>query len=240
MQSEQYSRPTIDNITVHTVEDAVHTVEDAVHTVEDAVHTVENTVHTVSNTVHTVNNTMNTIKEIPTMGRLHLIIGPMYSGKTTSLAIRYRRYNVAGKKCLLIKHKHDTRYDDSMLCTHDAYKLDAVSCLNLFDLDIHPTYEVICIDEIQFYPDSIEFCEKMALAGKIIEASGLNCNYLREPFPNMSSLIAKADKIDFLTAVCMICMNEGAYTKRLSKETTEVLIGGKDKYAAVCRSCYFK
>lgn len=173
-------------------------------------------------------------------GKIHLILGPMYSSKTTSLIMRYRRYSVAGKKCLLIKHKNDTRYDEKMLCTHDAYKLDAQSCLKLSELKIDPSYEVICIDEIQFYPDNIEFCEKMANNGVIVEASGLSGNYLREPFPNMGSLISKADSVDFLTSVCMMCMSEGAaFTRRLSDETAEVVIGGKDKYVAVCRKCYY-
>ena len=74
-------------------------------------------------------------------------------------------------------------------------------------------YDVICIDEIQFYPDNVEFCEKMANAGKIVEACGLSGNYLREPFPNVSLLISKADDVQFLTAVCMMCKDEGAVLK---------------------------
>eukprot|EP00734_Pompholyxophrys_sp_LG126_P000096 Pompholyxophrys_sp_v1_NODE_5_length_12280_cov_3.373988.p10 type:complete len:189 gc:universal NODE_5_length_12280_cov_3.373988:1475-909(-) len=175
-------------------------------------------------------------------GLIHLILGPMYSGKSSELIRRYRRYSIAGKKCLLVKHSHDIRYDKKMLCTHDSYKLDAHSCTKLSDLLVDPLdYDVVCIDEIQFYPDSIEFCEKMAESGLIVEASGLSGNFLREPFPNMSSLISKADHIEFLTSVCMTCKEEGAaFTKRLSDETAEVVIGGKDKYVAVCRECYHK
>ena len=86
-----------------------------------------------------------------------------------------------------------------------------------------------------------EFAEKMAAAGIVVEASGLSGNYLREPFPNMSQLISRADKVDFLNSVCMNCNMEGAsFTKRLSDEKDEVVIGGMGKYLAVCRQCYFK
>ena len=110
-------------------------------------------------------------------GAIHLILGPMYSGKTSELVRRYRRYSVAGKKCLLVKHEHDTRYDEKMLCTHDSHKVDAQGCLRLSDLDFdHREYDVICIDEIQFYADNLEFTEKMANQGIIVEASGLRGN----------------------------------------------------------------
>lgn len=178
---------------------------------------------------------------IPYSGKIHLILGPMYAGKTSLLIRRYRRYSVAGKKCLLIKHQNDTRYDENMLCTHDLNKVDAQNCTKLLDIVIDPSYQVICIDEIQFYPDNVEFCEKMAKAGLIVEASGLSGNFMREQFPNIGSLMAKADTVEFLTAVCMVCMAEGAaFTKRLSAETAEVIIGGTDKYVAVCRECYHK
>jgi len=174
-------------------------------------------------------------------GSIHLILGPMWAGKTSELIRKYRRYKVAGKRCLLIKYANDTRYDENLLCTHDQYKIEATACSELSQLNINiEDWDVICIDEIQFYPDNLSFCENMANSGIIVLASGLSGNYLREPFPNMDRLMAKADKLHFLTAICMLCKAESAtFTKRISAETEEVVLGGTDKYLATCRRCYF-
>jgi len=174
-------------------------------------------------------------------GKIYLILGPMYSGKTSELIRRYRRYTVAGKKCLLVKHDNDNRYDPKKLCTHDLHKIEAKSCTKLNDLyNKIEKYDVICIDEIQFYADSLEFVEQVANLGKIIVASGLSGNYRREPFKNIPELTSRSDIVVYLNAVCMICKKEGAaFTKRISDEEAEVVVGGADKYLAVCRGCYF-
>ena len=181
------------------------------------------------------NNTINNM----THGKISLILGPMFAGKTSSLIRRYRRYTVAGKRCLLVKHINDTRYDSEQLCTHDLHKIEAKSCFNLHELwNLIDNYDVICVDEIQFYPDNLEFAEKVADLGKIIVASGLSGNFRREPFKNIPELTAKADQVTYLTAVCMVCKEEGAaFTKRISDEQDEV-VSGAEKYIAVCRQCY--
>ena len=86
-------------------------------------------------------------------GKLNLIIGPMFSGKSTLLLTRYRRYKIAGKNCLLIKYAKDDRYEstESMIVTHDKLSYRAVACIRLADLDQYiNNFDVICIDEIQF------------------------------------------------------------------------------------------
>ena len=109
------------------------------------------------------------------MGKLNLIIGPMYSGKTSELLSRYLRYKVAGKKCLLIKFKDDNRYDINKIVTHNLFQQDANSCSKLEEFNsLINDYDVILIDEIQFYPDAYIFCDKWANENKIVEASGLN------------------------------------------------------------------
>ena len=174
-------------------------------------------------------------------GKISLILGPMYAGKTSELIRKYRRYNVAGKRCLLIKHDNDNRYDSDKLCTHDLHKIEARSCSRLGDLlsEIND-YDVICVDEIQFYPDNLEFAECVASLGKILVASCLSGNFKRKPFKNIPELTSRADHVVYLTAICMVCREEGAaFTKRISDEKEEVVVGGVDKYLAVCRRCYF-
>lgn len=171
---------------------------------------------------------------------IYLILGPMYSGKTSELIRRYNRYKISGKRCLLVKNALDLRYsEDNKLCTHDMFQTEATICSSLHQIEKINQYDVICIDEIQFYPDNLDFCTKMANQGKIIIASGLSGNYKRQPFKNMPELTANAEKVVYLTAICMICKNDGAaFTKRVSEDIDEIVVGGIDKYLAVCRKCY--
>lgn len=175
------------------------------------------------------------------MGRLNLIIGPMYSGKTSELLSRYLRYEIAGKKCLLIKFKNDDRYDKDKIVTHNLFKQDALSCSELKSFDnIVKDYDIILIDEIQFYPDANIFCNKWANEGKIVEASGLNGDYQRKPFNQISLLIPLCDNIKHLVAVDKVDGNDAPFTCRLSNDNRQTLIGGKDIYEAMNRENFTK
>ena len=167
---------------------------------------------------------------------LNLIIGPMYSGKTSELLSRYLRYKVAGKKCLLIKFENDNRYDQNKIVTHNLFKQDALNCnkLETYDNDVKD-YDVILIDEIQFFPDANIFCDKWANEGKIVEASGLNGDFQRKPFDQISLLIPKSDKISHLVAVDKKDGNNAPFTCRLSDESEQKLIGGDQIYEAMNR-----
>ncbi len=192
--------------------------------------------------------TDNPAREVPADGKIYLILGCMFCFKTSELIKIYRRKKIAGSQCLLIKYSRDTRYDDKesskethFLSTHDGLKIEAIATERLSDLNINPyDYDDIFIDEIQFYPDKVEFCDTMANHGVNIYASGLSGDYQRKPFAGMAELIAIAYDIKFLTAVCDICHrdNMACYSKRLSKSDGIILIGGHDSYQAVCRACY--
>lgn len=173
------------------------------------------------------------------MGKLNLIIGPMYSGKTSELLNRYRRYKLGNKKCLLVKFEDDTRYDNDMITTHDGIKYEAIKCKKLSDInDKIISYDVICIDEIQFYRDALIIDEWSNY--KIIIACGLNGDFKREPFDIISKLIPKADNILHMTAVCRNTGNTAPFTLRLSDDEEQQVIGGLDKYEAVSREYYMK
>lgn len=176
-------------------------------------------------------------------GKLSLILGPMFSGKSTILLTRYRRYQIAGKKCLLIKYANDTRYSGSeeMLVTHDQISYKATSCHKLEEVQtIIQDYDVICIDEIQFYADAHIYCDQWANAGKIVEVCGLNGDYRRKPFEQISLLIPLSDDISYVTAVCKDTGKDASFTMRLSNEKEQEVIGSTDKYQAVSRECYIK
>ena len=175
------------------------------------------------------------------MGKLNLIIGPMFSGKSTMLLSRYRRYQIAGKKCLLIKYAKDDRYSAKEIVTHDNLRYKATSCKTLEEADYFISdYDVICIDEIQFYPDAAHFADLWATKGKVVEACGLNGDYLRKQFKQISLIVPRVDNITFVTAVCKDTGCDAVFTQRLSNDIGQEVIGGDDIYQAVSRNIYFK
>ncbi len=174
-------------------------------------------------------------------GSINLILGPMWSCKTTELIRRYKRYTLGMKKCMMIKYKNDTRYDNAMVVTHDGHKIEAFACEVLCEADLEiQNYDVICIDEVQFYKDADVYIDKWANQGKIIVASGLNGNFKRQEFPIISKLIPLAENISFYTAVCKETGKDATFTKiNVDNDIIEV-IGGSELYSAVDRQTYFK
>jgi len=176
-------------------------------------------------------------------GYFRLIIGPMFSGKTTSLISRYRRYTLGGKKCIMIKYAGDDRYDENCIVTHDNIKVQGVKTSLLGDIEhLIKDYDVICIDEIQFYKDGYIFCDKWANEGKIVEACGLNGTFDRKPFDSMSKLYPLVDDMVYKTAVCKKTGNDAQYSKLMIDKTNEssIIIGGGDIYTATDRQTFYE
>jgi len=181
---------------------------------------------------------------------IHLILGPMFAEKSTNLLRASRRLTIAKFKCVMIKYQGDQRYTTtSHIATHDKILSHdvAYSCHRLGELsDLYPglnleEYDVICIDEVQFYPDALDFCREWRLRGKIIIACGLYADFQRRPFPGLPELIAHADQTEFLKAICHDCSQDLATTSyRLTSEIEQVSIGGADKYHPLCQICYEK
>ncbi|XP_066984793.1 thymidine kinase, cytosolic-like [Macrobrachium rosenbergii] len=164
----------------------------------------------------------------------------MFSGKTTELMRRLKRYQIAKHNCLIIKYAKDIRYDNDGIATHDRQTLPAVATMVLKDLrEKAEEYSVIGIDEGQFFPDTVEFAEEMANRGKTVIVAALDGTFQRSGFGNILSLVPLSESVVKLTAVCMICFEEASYTKRTSAETSVEVIGGTEKYIATCRKCYF-
>lgn len=173
------------------------------------------------------------------LGHIELIIGPMFSGKTTELLRRIRRYSVTQRRCLVVKHRKDTRYSDTECATHDRHVHVAIPCELLGDLEQEfAAYDVIGIDEGQFFADIVTMADKLATAGKIVIVAALDGTFQRKPFGSVLELIPVAEQVDKLHAVCQLCFRDAAFTRRLGDEQQMVeLIGGADLYAAVCRNC---
>lgn len=172
-------------------------------------------------------------------GQIQVIFGPMFSGKSTELMRRVRRFQVAQYNCLVVKYAKDTRYSDTGMATHDKNTMDAVSANCLADVRALALKAcVIGIDEGQFFPDTVAFAEEMANLGKIIIVAALDGTFQRKAFGNILNLVPLAESVVKLHAVCMQCYKEAAYTKRIGAEKEVEVIGGADKYQAVCRKCY--
>jgi thymidine kinase len=172
---------------------------------------------------------------------LNLILGPMYSGKTSLLISRFERYSLGGKRCLVIKYGNDKRYNEEHVCTHNEIKLKAIQTLLLGTISsLIENYDVILIDEIQFYDDAASVCDEWANQKKTVECYGLNGDFRRQPFEQISLLIPKADKIQHLTAIDRKSGNEAPFTFRTNDDQQQELIGGKGLYVAVSRGSYYK
>ncbi|XP_069511351.1 thymidine kinase, cytosolic [Ambystoma mexicanum] len=174
-------------------------------------------------------------------GQIQVIFGPMFSGKSTELMRRVRRFQIAQYKCLLVKYYKDVRYSTNGVASHDRNTMEAVAASRLLDVYQQAvSCAVIGIDEGQFFSDVVEFCEGMANMGKTVIVAALDGTFQRKAFGNILSLVPLAESVVKLNAVCMECYREAAYTKRLGAEKEVEVMGGSEKYQAVCRRCYLK
>uniref|UniRef100_A0A8C8FZL7 Thymidine kinase n=2 Tax=Oncorhynchus tshawytscha TaxID=74940 RepID=A0A8C8FZL7_ONCTS len=173
------------------------------------------------------------------IGQIQVIFGPMFSGKSTELIRRVRRFQIAQYNCLVVKYAKDTRYSEKGMATHDKNTMEAVPANCLSDVrSLALQACVIGIDEGQFFPDIVQFCEEMANMGKTIIVAALDGTFQRKPFGDILNLVPLAESVVKLNAVCMQCYKEAAYTKRLGAEKELEVIGGADMYHARCRKCY--
>ena len=173
-------------------------------------------------------------------GKIELILGPMFSGKSTRLIGLIRKYTYKAKKTIMIKFFADKRYTEkSEVVTHDLLKYDSIDCKNLGDhFEKIKNYDVIGIDEGQFFPDLVEICEKLALMKKTVIIAALNGDFRMEPFPVVAKIISKADKIKLLKAYCFNCHKDAHYTLRIVQSNETVLIGAGEAYKPACRECH--
>lgn len=166
---------------------------------------------------------------------LHLIIGPMFSGKTTELLRIAKRLQSINLKVLLLNYHEDTRYSSSEMSTHDKESLPCTFIKNLCTVD-SLEYDIICINEAQFFDGLVTFCKKQLKLNKTLYICGLDGDYKQERFGEILNLIPLCDSITKLHAFCKICKNgtKAHFTKRLSEHSEQKLIG-VNEYIPTCR-----
>lgn len=172
--------------------------------------------------------------------QIKLICGPMFSGKTTSLINAVQEERKKGKSVFVFKPKLDDRYAEEAVVSHDKSETDAYPVNKSVEiLDYYMNADVIAIDEVQFFDEQIvDVCEKMANEGKNVIVAGLDMDYLGRPFGAIPRLMVVADEIKKLNSVCTFCSGKARYSHRISEDNGVVVLGEKDKYVPLCRSCY--
>ena len=172
---------------------------------------------------------------------LDIIMGPMFSGKTSQVISLYGRYTTIGRSVLVIKHALDTRYSAG-LTTHNGqmipcYTTDTLNALTSSFLQL---YRVIIIDEAQFFDGLYDFVKWAVEHGKTVFVVGLDGDHERKPFGEILKCIPLADKVTKLTAFCNGCRDgtPAPFTKRINGNVDQIAVGGADMYQAVCLSCY--
>lgn len=188
----------------------------------------------------------------PYGGSIELILGPMFSGKSTELLGRVRRAALADQPVMLVKHVKETRYgEDEIVTTHSEMRqgvvprsetkapIRVVRSERLSELIAWEP--VIGIDEGQFFPDLAEACERWANEGHRVIIAALDGDFARRPFGAGCGLVPLAEKVIKLKGVCMNCRHrESAFSLRLGASKELELIGGRETYHSVCRKCYFE
>jgi thymidine kinase len=191
---------------------------------------------------------------------LEIILGSMYSGKSTRLVEIYNQCKFCDIPVTVINHSIDNRYDDELMSTHDQVKIPCIKTEKLLelwaedDIDLETNIEfiyrikdklliiksnVILINEGQFFPDLEEFVIKMLENNKKIYVCGLDGDFQRKKFGNILDLIPLCDKVTKLTSLCSLCKNgtPGIFSKRITSEKEQTIVGS-DNYIPVCRNCY--
>ncbi len=182
---------------------------------------------------------------------LEVIIGPMFSGKTSELIRLVEREVYAKRKGAIFKIAFDKRYSARQVVTHNGLRYGAYTVASS-DQGLKKIEEVansngldaIGVDEVNFFPETIVgLLDRLADDKKVI-ACGLNMNFKAEPFLSTMELAARADHVRYLSAVCVVCGREATRTQRLiagkpaPKESPVIIVGGKEMYEPRCRNCY--
>jgi thymidine kinase len=171
----------------------------------------------------------------------------MFSGKTEELIRRLRRAVIARQQVEVFKPLIDTRYHNAKVTSHNGADFEArpVGSPDEILVLIDANTTVVAIDEVQFFePDIIELCEQLAEQGKRVICAGLDTDFRGVPFGPMPALMARAEQVDKLHAICVICGEEASRTQRLINgqaaafDDPVVLVGAAEVYEARCRQCH--
>lgn len=180
-------------------------------------------------------------------GCIEVIVGPMYSGKSEELIRRVRRANIAKQNVQVFKHSVDDRYSKADVVSHCGSKVEAIPVKDSAELleKLEKHTKVVAIDEVQFFENEITHTiEELAERGIRVICAGLDMDFRGEPFGPIPRLVAVAEKVDKINAICLVCGNPATRTQRLINGKPAkysdpiVLVGAQDSYEARCRKCH--
>jgi len=179
---------------------------------------------------------------------LEVITGPMYSGKTSELIRRVKRAEIAGEKVKVFKPVIDDRYNETSIGSHDGETVDALMVKDSTQLKSHVKEkdDVVIVDEANFFDRRlIANLQSLAYRGHRVIAAGTDQTFRGTPFTPVGGLMAVADRVDKLQAVCQVCGDDASMNQRLDKDDNPanvdeptVKVGGDDIYEARCRNCH--
>ncbi len=179
-------------------------------------------------------------------GWIEVICGGMFSGKTEELIRRLKRAIIAGQRVAIFKSQTDDRYSRIEIVTHDGQKLESKPVKKPNDILSVSSgsleAEVVAIDEVQFFGEEIiSICKSLANMGKRVIVAGLDMDFRGEPFGPTPQLMAIAEKVIKVHAICMKCGNPASFSQLIIEETSggNILVGGKESYVARCRRCFY-
>ncbi len=174
-------------------------------------------------------------------GCIEVVCGSMFSGKTEELIRRLRRAQFANQQIAIFKPVIDKRYSDVEVVSHDFHKITSSPVATPREIldKVGPEVQVVGIDEAQFFDDSlVEVCQTLANRGVRVIVAGLDTDYLGVPFGPMPRLMAVAEDVQKVHAICVRCGALANHSHRLSKSQDLVLLGEKDVYEPLCRDCF--
>jgi len=180
----------------------------------------------------------------PIPGRIEVITGPMFSGKSEELIRRLKRARIARQRVACYKPEIDLRYHRTAIASHSAHTHEATVIANVEDLraELFPILsevEVIGLDEAQWLDDAIvPLATQLVLLGKRVLIAGLDTTFAGQPFGPIPALMAIADEVTKLSAVCMVCGAPAIHTQRLGSSQELVVVGAAGLYEARCRRCF--
>lgn len=176
----------------------------------------------------------------PKKGCIEVICGSMFSGKTEELIRRLKRAKIAQQKVEIFKPKIDIRFDEVNVVSHDSNSIHSTPVESSSQiLSLADDVEVIGVDEAQFFDDELpQVCETLANKGIRVIVAGLDMDYLGKPFGPLPQLMATAEYVTKVHAICMKCGNLANHSHRTVSDSSRILLGEQDSYVPLCRNCF--
>ncbi len=176
----------------------------------------------------------------PQKGYIEVICGSMFSGKTEELIRRLIRAQIAKQKVVVFKPRIDNRFHKEKIVSHSKQEIPSIVIQDAEEILHHAVFaQVIGIDEAQFFNnDLVEIVQKLADSGKRVIIAGLDTDYRGIPFEPLPNLLAIADDIVKMHAICMRCGAQANYTQRITSSKERVVVGAGEAYEARCRHCF--